>query len=175
MEIKSNLPNKAFALAMKNRYILFAVFTLLWPLVVSPNVATVVLHMFRYGELKDIAPGFAISTLIALWASRRMRPSFRVALIAAAIPSLWSAMYITARAAHRPVLGADTGPIFFLAAGWIPSWGIVYLLVLLFQRIFPSPPVLPSPLPSHSKSSQAFPTNLSSEQDKSSVCSKPRR
>lgn len=159
-------PNVESAPRMKSRTIamIAAVLALLWPLVVSPNVTTVVIHMFRYGDLNDMVPGLAISALMAFWASRRMRRSFRVALITTAIPSLWSAMYITACAAHRPVRGADTGPIFFLVAGWIPSWGIVYLLMLLFQRIFPSPPVSPPPLPLHSKSSQASPTNLSSEQ-----------
>ena len=150
---------------MTNRTIATIAFlAVLWPLVVSPNVTTVVWHMFRYGDPKCMALGLAISTLIAFWASRRMRRSFRVMLIAAAIPSLWSAMYITASAAHRPVRGADTGPIFFLVAGWVHSWGIVFLLMVLFQRIFPIPPVSPPPLPSHSKSRRAFLTNLSSEQ-----------
>jgi hypothetical protein len=145
-------PNVESAPRMKNRTIaiIAAVLALVWPLVVSPNVTTVVIHMFRYGDFNDMAPGLAISALIAFWASRRMRRSFRVMLIAAAIPSLWSAMYITACAAHRTVRGADTGPIFFLVAGWVPSWGIVYLLMLLFQRIFPSKPVPPPPLPSQS-------------------------
>lgn len=108
--------------------------------------------MFRYAEPKYMAWGMAISALIAFWASRRMRLSFHVALLVAATLPLWNAMYMAAGSGYRNSGDtADTGPIFFLIAGWFPSWGIVYLLVLLFQRIFPRPPVSPPPLPSNPK------------------------
>ncbi len=157
---------KLFAQIMTNRTIaIIAFLAALWPLVVSPNVTKTVWYMFRYGDPKYMAWGMAISALIALWASRRMRRSFHVALIVAAILPLWYAMLMAADSGYRNCGDtADTGPIFFLVAGWVPGWGIVFLLMVLFQRIFPSPPVSPPPLPSHSKTSQAFPTNLSSEQ-----------
>lgn len=117
---------------------------------VSPNVTKTVWYMFRYGDPKYMAGGMAISTLIAFWASRRMRRSFHVALIVAAILSLWCAIYMAADSGYRNCGDtADTGPIFFLIAGWLPGWGIVHLLVLLFQRILPRSPVSPPPLPSY--------------------------
>ncbi len=139
---------------MKNKTIplIAAVFAALSPMIVSPNVTKTVWYMFRYGDPKYMAWGMAISALIAFWASRRMRRSFHVALIVAAISPLWYAMYMAADSGYRNCGdAADTGPIFFLIAGWLPAWGIVYLLVLLFQRVFPRSLVSPSPLPSHSR------------------------
>ena len=145
---------------MKNRTIplIASVFAVLSPMIVSPNVTKTVWYMFRYGDPRYMAWGMAISALIAFWASRRMRRSFHVALIVAAILPLWHAMLMAADSGYRNWQGsanvpaeayADTGPIFFLIAGWLPSWGIVYLLLLLFQRIVPRSPVSPPPLPSH--------------------------
>ncbi len=139
---------------MKNRTIplIASVFAALSPMIVSPNVTKTVWYMFRYGDPRYMAWGMAISALIAFWASRRMRRSFHVALIVAAILPLWHAMLMAADSGYRNCGDtADTGPIFFLIAGWFPTWGIVYLLVLLFQRIVPLSPVSPPPLPSHPK------------------------
>ena len=148
---------RPFATIMKNRAIpLIASLAVLSPAIL--HVEKTVWVMFRYGDPKYMAWGMAISALIAFWASRRMRRSFHVALIVAAILPLWYAMLMAADSGYRNWQGsanapaeayADTGPIFFLIAGWLPSWGIVYLLLLLFQRIVPRSPVSPPPLPSH--------------------------
>lgn len=138
---------------MTNKTIpIIAACAVLSPVVASPNVTKTVWYMFRYGDPKYMACGIAISALIAFWASRRMRLRFRVVLLAASILPLWVAMYLAAKSGYRmPSTGGDTGPIFFVVAGWLPSWGIVYLLLRLFQRIFPSPTVSPPPLPSNPK------------------------
>ena len=158
---------------MQSTIALVAAFAVLSPAIVSPNVLKTVWVMFRYGDPRYMAWGMAISALIAFWASRRMRRSFHVALIVAAILPLWYAMLMAADSGYRNWQGsanapaeayADTGPIFFLIAGWLPSWGIVYLLLLLFQRIVPRSPVSPPPLPSHPRQKRPFPTNFSSEQ-----------
>ena len=143
---------------MQSTIALVAAFAVLSPAIVSPNVLKTVWVMFRYSEPKYMAWGIAISLLIACWASRRMRRSFHVALIVAAILPLWYAMLMAADSGYRNWQGsvnapaeayADTGPIFFLIAGWFPSWGIGYLLLLFLRRIFPRPPVPPPPLPSN--------------------------
>lgn len=141
---------------MKHRTIaMIAALAVLSPAIV--HVEKTVWVMFRYGEPGYMALGMAISSLIAFWASRRMRLSFHMVLLVAATLPLWIAMYGAADSGYRSWQGsanapaeayADTGPIFFLIAGWVPSWGIVYLLLLLFQRIFPRPPVPPPALPS---------------------------
>ena len=147
---------KQFSSMKQITIVLVAAFAALSPAIVSPNVLKTVWVMLRYSEPKQMAWGIVISLLIAFWASHRMRRSFRVALIVAAILPLWYAMFMAADSGYRnwqsstnaPAEAyADTGPIFFLIAGWLPSWGIVYLLLLLFQRIFPRPPVSPVPLP----------------------------
>lgn len=149
---------KQFSRMKRSTIALFAAFAVLSPAIVSPNVLKTVWVMFRYGEPKYMAWGIAISLLITCWASRRMRRSFQVALIVAAILPHWYAMLMAADSGYRNWQGsvnapeeayADTGPIFFLIAGWFPSWGTVYLLLLLFQRIFPRPPVSPPPPPSN--------------------------
>ena len=129
--------------------------------VVSPaiiNVEKTVWVMCIYGA-RHLAWGLPISSVIVMWASRRTRLSLRVALLVAATLALWIARFIAADSGYRAWQSipnpsdealADTGPIFFLLAGWFPSWGIVYLLLLLFQRIFSRPPVSPPgppPLP----------------------------
>jgi peptidoglycan/LPS O-acetylase OafA/YrhL len=144
---------------MNNRAIaIIAALAVLSPVLL--HVEKTVWVMFRYSEPKFMAWGMAISLLIAFWASRRMRLSAHVALLVAATLPLWIAMFLAADSGYRnwqssanaPAEAyADTGPIFFLIAGWLPGWGIVYLLRLLFQRIFPRPPVSPPPLPSHPK------------------------
>jgi hypothetical protein len=145
---------------MKNSNIAIISTTLavLSPAIVSPNVLKTVWVMFRYGEPKYMAGGMTVALLIAFWASRRMRLSIQVALLVPGILPLWIAMYLTADSGYRNWQGsanapaqayADTGPIFFLIAGWLPSWGMAYLLLILFQRIFPRPPVSPPPLPSN--------------------------
>ena len=146
-----------FAQGMKHRTIaIIAALAVLSPAIL--NVQKTVWVMFRYGEPRYMAWGMAISSLIAFWASRRMRLSFHIALLVAATVPLWIAMYRAADSGYRNWQGsanapaeayADTGPIFFLIAGWLPSWGIVYLLLLLFQRFFPRLPGSPRPLPSH--------------------------
>ncbi|MGA0899743.1 MAG: hypothetical protein ACO3SO_04995 [Luteolibacter sp.] len=105
--------------------------------------------MFRYGDTMYMALGMVFSSLIAFLASRQMRRGSYVALLVAAALPLWIAMFRAADSGYRKWQGsanapadacADTGPIFFLIAGWLPSLGMVYLLQLLFQRIFPRPP-----------------------------------
>ncbi len=142
---------------MKHRTIaIIAALAVLSPAIV--HVEKTVWVMFRYGDPRYMTWGMAISSLIAFWASRRMRLSFHIVLLVAAILPLWIAMFGAADSGYRSWQGsanapaeayADTGPIFFLVAGWLPSWGIVYLLLLLFQRIVPLPPVSPPPLPSN--------------------------
>ena len=136
---------------------LVAAFAVLSPAIISPNVLKTVWVMLRYSEPKYMAWGIVISLLFAFWASRGMPRSFHMALIVAAILPLWYAMLMAADSGYRNWQGsvnapaeayADTGPIFFLIAGWFPSWGVVYLLLLLFQRIFPRPPVSPPQQPS---------------------------
>lgn len=145
-----------FATIIKNRAIpLIASLAVLSPAILHVEKTVWVISV---GDPRYMAWGMAISALIAFWASRRMRRSFHVALIVAAILPLWYAMLMAADSGYRNWQGsanapaeayADTGPIFFLIAGWLPSWGIVYLLLLLFQRIVPRSPVSPPPLPSH--------------------------
>ena len=146
-----------FAQGMRQRtLVIIAALAVLSPAIL--HVEKTVWVMFRFGDPRYMAWGMAVSSLIAFWASRRMRRSFHVALIVAAILPLWYAMLMAADSGYQNWQGsanapaeayADTGPIFFLIAGWFPGWGIVYLLVLLFQRIVPRSPVSPPPLPSH--------------------------
>ena len=149
---------KQFSHMKQSTIALVAAFGVLSPAIVSPNVLKTVWVMFRYGDPKYMAWGMAISALIAFWVSRRMRRSFHLALIVAAVLPLWYATLMAADSGYRNWQGsanapaeayADTGPIFFLIAGWFPGWGIVHLLVLLFHRIVPRSPVSPPPLPSH--------------------------
>ena len=99
----------------------------------------------------------AISSVAVIWASRCIRRRFRLPILVTAVLALWIAMFIAADSGYQAWQGSpnalgdaysDTGPIFFLLAGWLPSWGITYLLLLFFQLIFPRPPVSPAPLPS---------------------------
>ena len=146
-----------FAQGMRQRtLVIIAALAVLSPAIL--HVEKTVWVMFRFGEPRYMAWGMAVSSMIAFWASRRMRIGVHVALLVAATLPLWIAMFRAADSGYRNWQGsanapaeayADTGPIFFLIAGWLPSLGIVYLLQLLFQRIFPSPPISPPPLPSH--------------------------
>ena len=135
---------------MKNITIplIIPVLAALSPILVSPNVTKTVWIMCRYSEPKYIAWGIGISLLTAFWASRRMRRCFKVALIVGAVLPLWFVLFMAADSGYRNWQGsgnapaeayADTGPIFFLVAGWLPSWGIVYLLLLLLKRVYPQP------------------------------------
>jgi hypothetical protein len=85
-----------------------------------------------------------------------MRLNFRKALLAAAILPLWIAMFIAADSGYRAWQSipnapeeafSDTGPIFLLLAGWLPSFGVVFLLLRLCQQIFPQRPASPPELP----------------------------
>ena len=113
--------------------------------------------MLTYG-LWHLASGMAISSVAVIWASRCIRRRFRLPILVTAVLVLWIAMFIAADSGYQAWQGSpnapddaysDTGPIFFLLAGWLPSSQIVFLLLLLFQRIFPRPPGSPPPLPSN--------------------------
>ena len=85
---------------MKHRTIaIIAALAILSPATV--NVQKTVWVMFRYGDPTYMIWGMAISTLIAFWASRRMRLSFRIVLLVAAILPLWIAMYGAADSGYR--------------------------------------------------------------------------
>ena len=80
--------------------------------------------MCTYGAW-HLAWGLAISSMIVIWASRRMRLSLRMTLLVAATLALWIAMFIAADSGYRAWQGipnppdeafSDTGPIFFLSA-----------------------------------------------------------
>jgi hypothetical protein len=115
--------------------------------------------MFAYGPW-HLAAGMAVSSVAVIWASRCIRRRFRLPILATAVLVLWIAMFIAADSGYQAWQGSpnapddaysDTGPIFFLLAGWLPSWGVTYLLLLLFQLIFQRPRVSPPPLPSKSR------------------------
>jgi 4-hydroxybenzoate polyprenyltransferase len=113
--------------------------------------------MCSYGA-QHLAWGLASSVLIVIYASRRKRLGVIVSLLIVATLTLWIAAFIAADSGYRawqsspnppPEAFADTGPILFLVAGWIPSSGFVYLLLDLCRRSLPRPPVLPPSPPSH--------------------------
>ncbi|MEY4326946.1 MAG: hypothetical protein RIS24_3117 [Verrucomicrobiota bacterium] len=113
--------------------------------------------MCNYGA-QHLAWGLGFSVPIVFYASRRKRLGVIVTLLIFATLILWFASFVAADSGYRawqgspnhpPEAYADTGPILFLAAGWIPSSGFVYLLLHLFRRSIPRPPVLPPSPPSH--------------------------
>lgn len=70
----------------------------------------------------------------------------RMVLLVVAILILWVSMFLAADSGYRAwqrspnppqAAFADTGPIFFLLAGWIPGSGIVCALFLLSRLIWP--------------------------------------
>ena len=107
--------------------------------------------MCTYGA-RHLAWGLVHSSVIVIWASRRMRLGMRMALLVAATATLGFKMFMPADSGYRAWQGisnppdeafSDTGPIPFLLPGWIPGSGITYLLLRPCQRMFPRPPAAP--------------------------------
>jgi hypothetical protein len=85
--------------------------------------------MFTYGT-RILAGGLAVSLPILLVGSLCPQRILRLALLAVAILVLWGAMWVSAENGYRVWQSgpesseeafSDTGPIFFLLAGWLPS------------------------------------------------------
>jgi hypothetical protein len=106
-----------------------------------------------YG-IKYFAWGLAISFLILIFGSSRARLIPQLVFLLAAILVLWVAMFVAAEAGYSAWQSmpdppdeafSDTGPIFFLLVGWLPSFcilGIVHLaLRFCWQVVTPKAPV----------------------------------
>ena len=101
--------------------------------------------MCAYGT-RYLAGGIAISSVMVIGASRCVRLRFRLPILFAAVLVLWIAMFIAADSGYRAWQGipnvpkeaySDTGPIFFLVAGWVPGTAIAYLLLRICWWISP--------------------------------------
>jgi len=100
-----------------------------------------------YG-IRYFAWGLAISFLILIVGSGCGRRILRLAFLAVAVFVLWIAMFVGAEVGYSAWQGipnppdeafSDTGPIFFLLAGWLPSLAILgstYLVLRLCWRVF---------------------------------------
>lgn len=90
-----------------------------------------------------LAWGLAISFLILIVGSGCARRILRLAFLAVAVFVLWVAMWVSAEYGYNAWQSipdrtdeafSDTGPIFFLLAGWLPSLAILgsaYLMLRL--------------------------------------------
>jgi hypothetical protein len=106
-----------------------------------------------YG-IKYFVCGLAISFLILIFGSSRARLVPQLAFLMAAVLVLWVAMFVGAEVGYSAWQGipnppneafSDTGPIFFLLAGWLPgsaAVGIMYLVLRwCWQVVRPKAPV----------------------------------
>jgi len=106
--------------------------------------------VFTYG-IKYTICGLAISSLLVLWGSRRMRRGWRIAFLGVATLVLWFAMFVAVESGYRAWQSipnppedaySDTGgPFFILFLGWLPSMviiGIEHLLLRLCWKSFDS-------------------------------------
>jgi hypothetical protein len=103
--------------------------------------------MFAYGAWY-LASGLAVSSVIVIGASRCARLRFRLPILFTAALVLWIAMFIAADSGYRAWQSipnvpkeafSDTGPLLFLAAGWIPGIAVAYLLLRICWWISPRP------------------------------------
>ena len=101
--------------------------------------------MFTYG-LSYLAIGLCIATVLVVLASRCSKLSFRLPILFMAVVVLWGSMFIAADAGYREWQSipnapaeafSDTGPIFFLVAGWLPGAAIAYLMLRMCWWISP--------------------------------------
>ena len=100
-----------------------------------------------YG-IRILAWGLAISFLILIFSSGFARRILRLAFLAVAVFVLWVAMWVSAEYGYNAWQSipnppneafSDTGPIFFLLVGWLPSLGILgsaYLVLRLCWQAF---------------------------------------
>lgn len=107
--------------------------------------------MFGYGA-SYLATGMGTASVVVVGASRCVRTRFRLPILFAAVLVLWIAMFIAADSGYRAWQGipnvpeeaySDTGPIFFLVAGWLPSAAIAYLMMRICWWISPLRPIPP--------------------------------
>jgi hypothetical protein len=86
-----------------------------------------------YG-IRYFAWGLAISFLLLIFSSICSRLVLRLAFLGTAILVLWIAMFVGAEVGYNDWQGipnppdeafSDTGPIFFLLAGWLPSLALL--------------------------------------------------
>lgn len=99
-----------------------------------------------YG-IRYFAYGLAISFLLVIFSSIFSRLVPRLVFLGAAILVLWGAMFVGAEVGYSAWQSipdppneafSDTGPIFFLLAGWLPSLallGPMHLVLYLVPRL----------------------------------------
>jgi len=109
--------------------------------------------IYTYG-IRILAWGLAISFLILIVGSGCGRRILRLAFLAVAVFALWVAMWVGAEYGYNAWQSipdppdeafSDTGPIFFLLVGWLPSLvilGTAYLVLRLCWQVFaPKAPI----------------------------------
>ena len=92
--------------------------------------------------IRYFAYGCAISFPLLIFSSICSRLVLRLAFLGAAILVLWIAMFVGAEVGYNAWQGipnppgeafSDTGPIFFLLAGWLPSLALLGPLHLVLR------------------------------------------
>ena len=130
--------------------------------------------MCAYG-VSYLASGMAIALVVVIGASRCVRLRFRLPLLFVAALALWTAMFIAADMGYRAWQSipdppeeaySDTGPIFFLVAGWLPGAAIAYLLLLICWWILPLRPIPPHKSQSTTRSQDKSEQSVAQRRDK---------
>ena len=103
--------------------------------------------MIHYGNF-TLASGFIIATALSVGASRLNRLTLRIILLALGGLVLWAGLFMAADSGYRlwqniphppEEAFSDTGPIFFLLAGWLPSALFILAVFWISSRLLPRP------------------------------------
>ncbi|MEM9411602.1 MAG: hypothetical protein AAGA30_10840 [Planctomycetota bacterium] len=101
--------------------------------------------MINYG-MAYLVGGICVTAILAIWASCCSKRLVRLPILGAAVLAIWVAMFLAADSGYRSWQSSanapeeafsDTGPIFFLVAGWLPSAVIAYSIFRFCWWIMP--------------------------------------